>query len=128
MTDADQGGALGFFDSEGKWVTAAEFEEEMGDEIDTPVRELWEELEEIDMLRVRRNDAGEPVTAQLSQFAVDLFELPEDARVDEEIAVFVEHGKEPPEEMREEYFQRLSDRMDDDDFSPDALLDGGPHV
>lgn len=125
MTGGDREDVLGFFDSEGRWVTASEFEQAVGDDLDHPVRELWNELEEIDMLNVRRNDAGEPVTAQLSQFAVDIFELPEDARVDEHVAVYVDHGKEPPEELREEYFARLDELAGQDDPLDDALIGGG---
>lgn len=127
--ESDQGDES-IFDSDGKaWhASRRELEEAMGDEIDEPVREHWEALEEIGMLNVRRNDAGEPVTAQLSQFAVDLFELPEDARIDEHVAVYIDHGKEPPEELREEYFDPLDELAGQDDLLDDALIGGDRRV
>lgn len=121
---APQESLSGFTDSNGSWVTATEFEEKCGDELDAPVREVWDALAEKDVLRVRRNDDGEPVTAQLTQFAVDLFELPEDARIDEQVAVYVDHGKEPPEELREAYLERVSEHPGSDD----RVLGGERHV
>lgn len=107
MSETESEGLTGFFDSEGKWMTMAEAEQALGDQLDTDVREAVDELAEIGILRVRRNEDGDPVTAQLSQFAVDLYGLPEDATVDERAAVYVEHRREPPEELREEYVRKL---------------------
>ena len=94
---------MGFFDSEGKWATVAEVAREMGFEHEN-ARENIDHLADIDILRVRRNPDGEPVTAQLTNFAVDLFEAQE---TDEVVAAYVEHGKEPPMDVREQYMESL---------------------
>lgn len=118
MPDAESSGRtereelVGFFDADGKWVTMAEAEQKLGDRLDTDVRTAVEELADIDIMNVRRNPAGEIVTAQLSQFAVDLYELPKDADVDQRVAVYVEHNQEPPEELREEYLEKLRRKRD----------------
>lgn len=120
----ERDGVLGFIDSQGKWVTATEFEREYGDELDHSVRHCWERLADIGLLNVRRNDDGDPVTAQLSGFAVDLYELPEDASVDEHVAVYVDHGVEPPEDLREEYLEQLEERASAGEVDDDAVLGG----
>jgi len=112
---------VGFFDGEGKWVTVAEVEEGLGDRLDVPAREAIEELAAIDILRVRRDDDGEVVTAQLSPFAVDLYELPEDTSIEDRAAVYVKHGKTPPEEIREEYIRQLQRKKAGDG---EAMFDG----
>lgn len=113
MTDNQEDGLLGFFDADGKWITVAALEEELGDELDHPVRESLESLAEIGHMNVRRNENGEIVTAQLSEFAVDLYELPEDADIGRVLGVYVEHGKEPPEELREKYVSEFKGRLND---------------
>lgn len=111
MTDSNEREPMiGFFDSEGGWVTRQGFEDKFGEQLDHPVEEVWSDLEEIGMLRVRRSEDGTPVTAQLSQFAVDLYELPDDADIGRVIGVYQEHGKEPPEGVREEYVESLRNR------------------
>lgn len=96
-------GLIGFFGRDGKWITITELEEH-GPDVDTPARELVEELVEIDMLRVTRNDDGEPVAAQLTPFAADLYDA---EGTDGAIAVYMEYGKEPPEDLQEEYLEEL---------------------
>ena len=110
--ETDRDGMVGFLDSEGKWVTmtelANEFEESKHD-----IQDAMDELADIDIVRVRRNDDGEPVTAQLSTFAVDLYELPEDAGIDEVAGVYAKHGVEPPMEVREQYVEAIREGMND---------------
>jgi len=101
---------IGFFDADGSWVTRQEWEQKFGHKLDHPVPEVWGDLADIDMLRVRRGEDGTPVTAQLTQFAVDLYELPEDADVGRVVGVYQKHGKEPPEDLREEYIDQLRER------------------
>lgn len=108
-TESD--GMVGFLDSEGKWVTMTELANEF-DEPKEEVKKNVEELAEINVLRVRRGEGGEPVTAQLSPFAVDLCELPENAPVDEVAAVYVKHGVEPPMEVREKYIKEMRKARD----------------
>ncbi|QLH82433.1 hypothetical protein [Halosimplex pelagicum] len=109
--DTECDGMLGFFDERGKWITVSEVEQELGDELDHPVRESLEGLADIDFLNVRRNDDGEIVTAQLSEFAADLYELPEDADVGRYVGVFQEHGKEIPEDLKDEYWEKFHENV-----------------
>lgn len=111
MSERDS--VIGFFDTDGKWATISEIEEHFGDDVDTPVPELIEELAEVDMVNVRRDNAGNPVTAQLSEFAVALYELPEDATPSEKLAVYQEHDKEVPEEIEAEWRQEFQERKDE---------------
>lgn len=104
---------VGFFDGEGKWVTVAEVEEALGDRLDVPAREAIEELAAIDILRVQRDDDGEVVTAQLSPFAVDLYELPEDASDEERAAVYADHDKTPPPDLCEAYNRQVGEEASD---------------
>lgn len=110
-TDNDD--MIGFLDSEGKWITMSELAEEF-DESTDEIKEAIDELAEIDIVRVKRNDDGEPVTAQLSPFAVDLYELPEDAPIDEVAGVYAKHGVEPPMEISEQYVEAMREGMADD--------------
>lgn len=108
LPDAD---LIGFFDEHGKWATVAGMERKLGDEFETPIRELLESLADIDMMRVRRNDDGEIVTAQLSEFARDLYELPEDADIGRVVGVYKQHGHEIPEELKDEYWEQFPQRV-----------------
>lgn len=110
----NQSSMLGFFDERGKWITVTELEDEFGDELDGSVREALEGLVEIDFLNVRRNDAGDIVTAQLSEFAADLYSVPEDADVGRVVGVYQEHGKEPPEGLKDEYWEKFQQRIQGD--------------
>lgn len=114
MDGTNRSGMLGFFDERGKWATLTELEEEFGDELDTPVREALEELVKIDFLNVRRDDGGEIVTAQLSEFAADLYRLPEDADVGRVVGVYQEHEKELPEDLKDEYWEKFQQRIRED--------------
>jgi len=102
---------LGFIDERGKWVTVAEIQQELGDELEYPVRESLEGLVDVDLLNVRRNDDGEIVTVQLSQFAVDLYELPEDADVGRVVGVYKEHDQAVPEELKDEYWEQFQQNV-----------------
>jgi hypothetical protein len=107
----ERDGMLGFFNERGKWATVTELQQEYGDKLDGSVREALEELAEIGFLNTRQNDDGEIVTAQLSEFAADLYRLPEDADVGRVIGVYQEHGKEPPEDLKDEYWSKFQERI-----------------
>jgi len=109
--DAGRDGMIGFFNERGKWATVAEIEAEFGDKIDTPAPDALEELNDIDFLNVRRNDDGDIVTAQLSEFAADLYRLPEDADVGRVVGVYQEHDQEIPEELKDEYWSKFQERI-----------------
>lgn len=96
---------VGFWGRDGKWVTKTEVENKLGDQIDASVTEVIESLEDIGLMNVSRNDDGEIIASQLSQFAVDLYDLPEDAPPGRKIGVYFEHDKEPPESVKEEWYE-----------------------
>lgn len=99
---ADEETLVGFFGRDGKWVTITELAEK--GPVDGDVVEHVEALVDIDMLRVTRDDDGRPVSAQLTPFAVDLYDSD---GTDEAVAVYFEYGKEPPEDLQEEYIEEL---------------------
>jgi len=123
----ERDGVLGFFNERGKWATVAELEQEYGDELENPVREALEGLVEIDFLNVRRDDNGDIVTAQLSEFAADLYRLREDADVGRVIGVYQEYGKEPPEGLKDEYWSEFQKRIgrNDRSLNPGEAQDSG---
>jgi len=96
---------IGFFDADGSWVTRQEWEQKFGHKLDHPVPEVWDDLADIDMLRVRRGEDGTPVTAQLTQFAVDLYELPEDADVGRVSCAEAPRYVAPDGEQRDSIYQ-----------------------
>lgn len=123
---SDESKLSGFLDSDGKWVTLTELSESSPDIDAERVEECVEGLVEDDIVRAKRNDDGDVVTLQLTPFATDLYALPDDASADEAIAVYVEHGKEPPECLREEYLERMKERAVEGDLDEDPILGGGP--
>lgn len=104
---ANDDDVIGFLSRGGKWATVQELEAEFGDQLDTPIPQLLEELHEIDWLNVTRNDDGEIVTSQLSEFATDLYALPEDADVGRVIGVYKKHDKEIPEDLKDEFWNEF---------------------
>lgn len=103
----DDDGLLGFFDADGKWATVAELEDEFAEHLDSDVRKSLERLADAGILNTRRDDDGEIVTVQLSEFAVDLFEAEDDV---EAALVYAYHGREPPEDKRNRYSELVQER------------------
>lgn len=117
--DDEQEGIVGFFDHNGKWAMVETIADHMADDLEIPedketeeyIRELLEHLADIDIINVKRYKDGRIAMSQLSQFAVDLYELPHDATLSDRIAIYQKHGQDPPQDLKERYRDNLREKI-----------------